>query len=163
MGKYLLALDAIRGAAGGIWWEVDGVLREIAHAQDLQISATMNQTDFPVIGALSAQVKTYGTTMSGSFTLHSGDPTPLRMLYDQTKNGMASYFKLTVKVADPSSTQGRQTITLTDCQLSSMDLVNLDANSAFITQNIAFVFSQFEILDEFNEPIRFGSNDVEGW
>lgn len=155
--------DSLRGTAGAIWIVVNGENRQIASGKNISVSASISRDDFNVIGALNGQYKLGSVAMTGTMTLYQGDPTALRLLYDYVKLGTAPYFTLTIKAADPSATIGRQTIALYDCQLTDLDMVSLDADATFTTQDISFVFTDFEILDEFGQPTTYGTNRVEEW
>lgn len=163
MGQYLLEQDALRGAAGGAWIEVDGQNEQLFQLKNLNVSADFNITTFKVVGALQAQSKTSGVDLSGTFTLYQGNPTLLRMLYSYITAGRTVYFTMQVKAADPSSTIGKSTISLYNCQLTNLDMISLDADADVLTQDASFTFTHFEIIDEYSNPTQLGFNRVEEW
>ena len=69
------------------------------------------------------------------------------------KNGKDTYFDLTIVNEDPTSSIGKQTVTLYNCNIDSVILAKLDTDSDSLEEDLDFTFDDFDILDSFGNPI----------
>ena len=62
-----------------------------------------------------------------------------------------TYFKIDIVNEDPTSSIGKQTVTLIDCNLDEAEIAKIDVEADFLDQTMNFTFSDVEIPDEFKE------------
>jgi len=69
------------------------------------------------------------------------------------KTGKDTYFNITIVNDDPTSTVGKQTVVLYNCNIDSVVLARLDTESDVLEDDIDFTFDDFDILDSFGNPV----------
>ena len=75
-----------------------------------------------------------------------------QMLKQYKDTGVDIYFDLVVENSDPSSSAGKQTTLLMDCNLDSVLLTKLDADSDDpLEEDADFTFEDYDILEEFTK------------
>jgi hypothetical protein len=66
------------------------------------------------------------------------------------KTGEDFYFDIQVTNEDPTSSVGRQTVILKDCNLDSAIMAQFDADSTYLTETLDFTFESVEMSEEFS-------------
>lgn len=155
---YLLERDALNGKEGRAVCTVNGKQIELFGVKNLKIDYSLDSSDFKVVGTRLVQKKTTGIQLTGSMTIVYGTPTFKQMIKDYMVTGAIPYFTLQVTNNDPSTTVGVQTIALYNCRLNSGNIAQLDADADFLTEDVGFDFTQFEILKSFHNPERLGGS-----
>lgn len=155
---FLLERDAINGKEGQGFMNIDGRNIEMFQIKNLQTNATFQEADFKVVGTRLVQKKSTGVELTGSMTIYYGTPEFVRLVSDYLKTGKLPYFTLQITNNDPATTVGTQTIAYYDVKLQSVPLSILDADTEFLTEDVTFSFTSFEILSEFVAPAVLGSN-----
>ena len=74
-----------------------------------------------------------------------------KMMIEYAKTGKDQYFKLQVINEDPTSSIGRQTVTLIDVNIDEADIAKLDTEAEFLDETINFTFSDVDMPEEFAE------------
>lgn len=155
---FLLERDALNGKEGSAFATIDGRTVEMFQLKKLNADADFQEADFKVVGTRLVQKKTTGVQLTGSMTIYYGTPEFITLVQNYVKNGQLPYFTLQVINDDPSTSVGRQTVALYDVKLQSVPLVLLDADAEFLTEDVSFSFTSFEILESFTDPEQLGSN-----
>ena len=75
-----------------------------------------------------------------------------QLMLDYIKNGVDTYFDIQVVNEDPSSTIGKQTVTLKGVNLDSVIVAKLDTDSEALEEDIDFTFEDLDVIDSFNTP-----------
>lgn len=75
-----------------------------------------------------------------------------RMLVDYIKNGTDAYFTIVITNDDPTSTIGRQTVALHNCNIDSMSVAQLDTEAPTLEEELSFTFDDVDLLEEFSTP-----------
>lgn len=157
---YLLERDALNGKEGRAVCTVNGKQMELFGLKNLKIDYSLDSSDFKIVGTRLVQKKTTGIQLTGSMTIVYGTPTFKQMIKDYMVTGAIPYFTLQVTNNDPATTVGEQTIALYNCRLNSGNIAQLDADADFLTEDVSFDFTQFEILKSFHDPERLGGGIV---
>ena len=142
---YLLERDALNGKEGRAFCTINGRQVEM-----------FEESDFKVVGTRLVQKKTTGISLTGSMTLYYGTPEFRELVQAYIKTGDLPYFTMQITNDDPASTVGVQTIAIYNVKLTSGVLALLDADSDFLTEDVSFSFTSFEIISAFNEPLNLG-------
>ena len=74
-----------------------------------------------------------------------------RELIDYAKKGIDTYFKLQIINEDPTSSIGKQTVTLIDVNFDEAEIAKIDTDAEFLDETMNFTFSDVEMPDEFKE------------
>ena len=154
--KTLKASDIPAGSEAIAYIELDGKIEEFFYAKSIEASADINKSDVKVMGKRGVQKKPTGWEGSGSMTIYYITTLFRKMAQKYAKEGILPAFKLIVTNEDKSTTIGKQTVVLYDCTLDSVNLVKFDVDSDALDEDIDFTFSDFDILDEFGNPVYTG-------
>jgi len=76
-----------------------------------------------------------------------------QMAAKYAKTGQDTYFNITIVNDDPTSTVGKQTVVLYNCNIDNVVLARLDTESDVLEDDIDFTFDDFDILDSFGNPV----------
>ena len=60
------------------------------------------------------------------------------------------YFDIQLTNEDPTSSVGRQTVILKDCNFDSVLLAKADADAEYLDESMDFTFEDFEIPEKFS-------------
>ena len=71
------------------------------------------------------------------------------MLYKYKETGTDVYFDIQCTNEDPTSSVGRQTVILKDCNLDGGILAKFDADAEYLDEDFDFTFDDFEIPEKF--------------
>ena len=153
---YLLERDAINGKEGRAICTINGRQIEMFGMKKVQIDYDLQEADFKVVGTRLVQKKTTGITLTGSMSIYYGTPEFKDLVLSYMKSGELPYFTMQITNDDPSSTVGIQTIALYNVKLQKGVLALLDADSDFLTEDVSFSFTGFEIISAFNSPLNLG-------
>lgn len=158
--SYLLERDALNGKEGRAVCTINGKQVELFGVKNLKIDYTIDSSDFKIVGTRLVQKKSTGIQLSGSMTIVYGTPQFKQMVKEYMLTGAIPYFTLQVTNNDPATTVGAQTIALYNCRLNSGNLAQLDADADFLTEDVSFDFTSFEILEAFHDPEQLGGGIV---
>ena len=148
---YMKASDAISGKAGSLYATIDGKVIQVAECKSINAKITKNKTEFKALGYRGTQHKATGWSGSGSLTIHYASSRWAKMMIDYAKNGVDTYFKLQVINEDPTSSIGKQTVTLIDVNFNESEIAKIDTDAEFLDETMNFTFSDVDMRDEFKE------------
>lgn len=145
------AEDTINGREGVATAIIDGRVVELMELSNITATMEKNKTEFKAMGQRNTQNKATGWTGTGSATVRYVSSRWAKLMEKYAKTGKDTYFTINITNDDPSSRAGRQVVQLLGCNIDSVDLAKLDIDAEILDQDINFTFSDFNILDEFNE------------
>ena len=149
--KYMKAEDAISGKEGALYATIDGKVFQVAECKSISAKITKNKTEFKALGYRGTQHKATGWTGTGTMVIHYATSKFAKMMINYAKKGIDQYFKLQLINEDPTSSIGRQTVTLIDVNLDEAEIAKLDTEADFLDQSMNFTFSDVDIPDEFKD------------
>lgn len=149
MGRFLTAFEVLSGREGEVLVNLDGNIIEAAEIKKITATAEKTKVDFKVIGKRTAQNKTTGARCTGSMTMYYGVSLWARLMEDYIKTGKDTFFSIVITNEDPSTALGAQRVRLNEVNLNSMIVASLDADAEFLTQDVDFTFTDYDILEEF--------------
>lgn len=158
--SFLLERDALNGKEGRAVCTINGKQVELFGLKNLKIDYSLDSSDFKVVGTRLVQKKTTGIQLTGSMNIIYGTPTFKQMIKDYMTTGAIPYFTIQITNNDPATSVGEQTIVLYNCRLNSGNIAQLDADADFLTEDVSFDFTQFEILKSFHEPLLLGGGVI---
>ena len=150
--KYLKAGDAISGKEGYLYAVIDNVQQQVAECKSITAKITKNKTEFKALGYRGTQHKATGWTGTGTLVIHYVTSKFAKMMIDYAKNGKDTYFQLNIINDDPTSSVGRQLVTLGAVNLDEAEIAKLDTEAQFLDQSMNFTFSDVDMISEFNDP-----------
>jgi len=152
MATFLKAGDVISGQEGTATMNVDGVITNMFFVRNLEATFEKNKTEINTLGHRGGQHKTTGWSGSGSMNIFYITSVFRNLALDYAKNGKDVYFDVTIVNEDPTSTVGKQTVVLYNCNLDSVPVAKLDVENTELDEDLDFTFEDFEILDTFKTP-----------
>ena len=148
----LKSFDPISGKEGVAYAKINGNNEELFFAKTIEASVEKAKSEIKAIGRRMTGHKTTGMSGSGKMTLYYLTPLFRQMLKQYKDTGVDIYFDLVVENNDPSSSAGKQTTLLMDCNLDSVVLTKLDGDSDDpLEEDADFTFEDYDILQEFTE------------
>lgn len=147
----LQAKDAISGQEASATAIIDGRVVDLFYAKSIEATIEKNKSELKTLGKRGVQHKANGFSGSGTMNMYYVTTEFRKLLLEYVKNGVDVYFTLTVTNEDPSSATGKQVTALYDCNIDSGVVAKFDVDSEFLDEEVSFTFSDFDILEEFNE------------
>ena len=148
---YMKASDAISGKEGSLYATIDGKVIQVAECKSINAKITKNKTEFKALGYRGTQHKATGWSGSGTLTIYYASSRWAKMMIDYAKKGIDTYFKLQIINEDPTSSIGKQTVTLIDVNFDEAEIAKIDTDAEFLDGTMNFTFSDVEMPDEFKE------------
>ena len=148
----LKSFDPISGKEGVAYAKINGNNEELFFAKTIEATVEKAKSEIKAIGRRMTGHKTTGMSGSGKMTLYYLTPLFRQMLKQYKDTGVDIYFDLVVENNDPSSSAGKQTTLLMDCNLDSVVLTKLDGDSDDpLEEDTDFTFEDYDILQEFTK------------
>ena len=148
----LKSFDPISGKEGVAYAKINGNNEELFFAKTIEASVEKAKSEIKAIGRRMTGHKTTGMSGSGKMTLYYLTPLFRQMLKQYKDTGVDIYFDLVVENNDPSSSAGKQTTLLMDCNLDSVVLTKLGGDSDDpLEEDADFTFEDYDILQEFTK------------
>ncbi len=143
--------DTVSGSLGECYFTLDG--RRYNGMQFINIEAKIEKTkkEVPILGKSGKGNKATGWKGTGSATLHYCSSIFRAKMLEFVKDGEDFYFDMQVTNEDPTSAAGRQTVILKDCNIDSMILTKVDADSETLDEDFDFTFEGVEMPETFSE------------
>lgn len=148
---YMKAGDAISGKEGALYATINGKVIQVAECKSVSAKITKNKSEFKALGYRGTQQKATGWSGTGTLVIHYASSRWSKLIIDYAKKGIDTYFKLQIENEDPTSSIGKQTVTLIDVNLDEAEVAKLDVDSEFLDQSMNFTFSDIEMPEEFKE------------
>lgn len=150
MGKVTMnARDAISAPLAECYVTINGNRYNFMQAIDLEASFEKNKTEVPILGKTAKGNKASGWSGSGSATFHYNTSIFRKLFLQYKETGEDVYFDIQVTNEDPTSTIGRQTVILKDCNMDGGILAKFDADGEYLDESMDFTFEDFEMPEEF--------------
>ena len=103
-----------------------------------------------ILGRTGKGNKTTGWKGSGSATFHYNTSIFREQLYRYKETGQDVYFDIQITNEDPTSSVGRQTIILKDCNVDGGILAKFDADAEYLDEDLDFTFEDWEMPEQFS-------------
>lgn len=117
-----------------------------------------NKTEVPVLGRPGKGNKATGWKGTGSATFHYNTSIFRQMMLDYKESGQDTYFEMQITNEDKTSSVGRQTIVLMDCNIDGGILAKFDADGEYLDEDMDFTFEDFSMPESFAELDGFVTN-----
>lgn len=150
---YLRAGDTISGQEGKATAKINNIVQDLFFVKALEANFEKNKAEVKTLGHRGTQHKANGWSGSGSMTIYYVTTLFRKLALEYAKNGKDTYFTVTVVNEDAGSTIGKQTVVLYNCNIDSTVLAKLDTESDSLEEDVEFTFDDFDILDEFGNPV----------
>ncbi len=150
MAGIMNAKDTISASLAECFVTIEGNRYNFMQAINLEAQFTKNKAEVPILGKTGKGNKATGWSGSGSATFHYNTSIFRELAYRYKQTGEDIYFDIQVTNNDPTSSVGRQTVILKDCNLDGGLLAKFDADAEYLDEDMDFTFEDFEIPEKFN-------------
>lgn len=149
MSNVMNARDAVSGSLAECYVTIEGNRYNFMQAINLEANFEKNKSELPILGKTGKGNKSTGWKGTGSATFHYNTSIFRDMMRRYKETGEDIYFDIQVTNEDPTSTVGRQTVILKDCNIDGGILTKFDADAEYLDEDMDFTFEDFEIPETF--------------
>lgn len=147
----LNARDVISGEQGDAYAIFNGKKMNLMHLKNIEATIEFEKEDVAILGKRGKGHKKVGENYTGSMTVYMVTTYFRQLARDYKGSGVDFYFNIQIINHDNTSRTGTQIITLKDCNLDSVALAKLDADSAILDEDMDFTFEDYTIDRAFND------------
>lgn len=144
------AKDAISASLAECFVTINGRRYNFMQAINLEANFEKEKAEVPILGKTGKGNKTTGWKGTGSATFHYNTSVFRELMLKYKNAGEDVYFDIQVTNEDATSSVGRQTVILKDCNMDGGILTKFDADAEYLDEEIDFTFEDFEIPEKFN-------------
>ena len=144
------AKDAVSASLAECFITIEGNRYNFMQAINLEASIEKAKSEIPILGRTGKGNKTTGWKGSGSATFHYNTSIFREQLYRYKETGQDAYFDIQITNEDPTSSVGRQTIVLKDCNVDGGILAKFDADAEYLDEELDFTFEDWEMPEQFS-------------
>lgn len=150
MANTMNAKDAISASLAECFVTIDGNRYNFMQAINLEARFEKKKTEVPILGKTGRGNKSTGWAGTGSATFHYNTSIFRELMAKYKNTGEDIYFDIQVTNEDPTSSVGRQTVILKNCNIDGGILTKFDADAEYLDEDMDFTFEDFEIPEKFN-------------
>ena len=151
MANIINAKDAVAASLAECYVTIDGNRYNFMQAINLEASIEKTKTEVPILGKTGKGNKASGWKGTGSATFHYNTSIFRELLSKYKESGEDTYFDIMVTNEDKTSSVGRQTVILKDCNMDGGILAKFDADAEYLDEEMEFTFEDWEIPEKFTE------------
>lgn len=149
MGNIMNAKDAVSASLAECFVTIEGNRYCFMQAINLEASFEKNKSEVPILGKTGKGNKSTGWKGTGSATFHYNTSIFRELMLRYKNTGEDIYFDIQVSNEDATSSVGRQTVVLKDCNMDGGLLTKFDADAEYLDEDMDFTFEDFEIPEKF--------------
>lgn len=143
------AKDSVSASLAECYVTIEGRRYNFMQAINLEASIEKNKTEVPILGKTGKGNKSTGWSGSGSATFHYNTSIFRELLKRYKETGEDIYFDIQITNEDKTSSVGRQTVILKDCNMDGGVVAKFDADEEYLEDEFDFTFEDFEIPEKF--------------
>lgn len=145
------AKDTLSAKLAECYVTIDSRRYNFMQAINLEATFERTKTEVPILGKTGTGNKSTGWKGTGSATFHYNTSIFREMMEKYKNTGEDVYFEIQVTNEDPTSSAGRQTIVLIDCNIDGGTLAKFDADGEYLDEDMDFTFEDFKMPEKFAE------------
>ena len=149
MNQTMNAKDSVSAKLAECYVTIENNRYNFMQAINLEANFEKTKSEVPILGKTGSGNKSTGWKGTGSATMHYNSSIMRELMERFKKTGEDVYFDIQVTNEDPTSSVGRQTVILKDCNIDGGVLANFDADGEYLDEDIDFTFEDFEIPEKF--------------
>lgn len=149
MAQIMHAKDTISASLAECFVTIDGNRYNFMQAINLEANFSKNKSKVPILGKTGKGNKSTGWEGEGKATFHYNTSIFRELMQKFKDTGEDVYFDIQVTNEDPTSSVGRQTVILKDCNINGGILTKFDADAEYLDEDMDFTFEDFEMPEKF--------------
>lgn len=143
------AKDTLAASTAECFLMLKGKRYNFMQAIKLEAKFEKTKKEVPILGKTGKGNKATGWKGTGSATFHYNTSIMRKLLLEYARTGEDTYFDIQITNEDKTSSAGRQTIILKDCNVDGGILAKFDADADYLDEDMDFTFDDFEMPEEF--------------
>lgn len=152
------AKDAISASLAECFATIGSRRYNFMQAINLEAKFEKSKTEVPILGKTGKGNKSTGWKGTGSAKFHYNTSIFRQMMLDYKETGEDVYFDIQITNEDPTSSVGRQTMILQDCNINGGILAKFDADADYLDEEMDFTFEDFSMPETFTNLTGFLTN-----
>lgn len=149
MDTFLSANDVISASLADCYVIIDKNRYSFMQAINLEAKIEKEKTQIAVLGKTGKLTKSKGWKGTGKATFHYNTSIFRDLLQRYKNTGKDVFFEIQVANEDTSSSIGRQSVVLKNCNINSGIIAKFDTKADFLDETLEFTFDDFEIQSKF--------------
>lgn len=152
MSRTLIAeSDVLSSAEAECYITLKGRRYNAIHALSCEASYEKVKKELPRLGSRTKGTKTVGGKGTGKMTLYYVSSVFRRAAIEYIHTGKDVFFDTQITNEDSTSSIGRQTVILKNCNFDKILLAKFAADGDFLQEDMDFTFSDVEMPEEFSD------------
>ncbi len=143
------AKDTLSAKLAECYVTINGSRYNFMQAINMEAVMEKSKVQVPILGKTARGNKSTGWSGKGKAKFHYNTGVFRRLLKEYKNSGEDIYFEIQVINEDPTTSVGRQSIVLTDCNLDGGVIAKFDADGSYLDEEMEFTFEDFRIVEEF--------------
>jgi hypothetical protein len=144
------AKDTLSAKLAECYVTIEGRRYNLMQALNVEAKFEKNKTTVPILGKTGGGNKATGWIGTGSTTLHYNTSIFRELILRYKDTGEDIYFDMQITNEDATSSAGRQTVVLQDCNIDGGILAKFDADGDYLDEDVDFTFEDFKMPETFN-------------
>lgn len=144
------AKDTLSARLAECYVTINGRRYNFMQAIKVEVKFEKTKTTVPILGKTGDGNKATGWSGTGSATVHYNTSIFRELMQNYKDTGEDVYFEMQISNEDPTSSAGRQTVVLIDCNIDGGILAKFDADGDYLDEDMDFTFEDFKIPEKFN-------------
>lgn len=149
---YLKGRDVISGQEGTAFMQINGRNEFMFYVKELKATVKKQKEKVRTLNRRGTQNKSTGFEGEGKMTIYGVTSQFKQMMLDYMKNGRDTFFDIQITNDDATSSIGRQTTVLRECNLDEVVMANLNVEDEFLEEEVNFTFEDVDLLESFKTP-----------
>lgn len=141
--------DTLSASLAECFVTIEGNRYNFMQAINLEATVEKTKSEVPILGKPGKGNKTTGWKGTGSATFHYNTSIFRQLLKRYKETGEDVYFDIQISNEDPTSSVGRQTVILKDCNTDGGIIAKFDADAEYLDEDMDFTFEDFEMPETF--------------
>ena len=143
------AKDTISGSQAECFVTIEGTRYNFMQMINLEAEFEKEKSEVPILGRTGKGNKSTGWKGTFSATMHYNTSVMRELMYRFKETGEDIYFDIQVTNEDTTSSVGRQTVILKDCNIDGGILTKFDADAEYLDEDVDGTFEDFELPEKF--------------
>lgn len=147
----MLGKDGVFAGLAECYLSVDGTRYNFMQAKNVEATATKNKVKLPILGQVNKANKAGGVEYKGKANFYYNTSLFRKLMKKYQDSGEDIYFDMVITNEDATSSVGKQTVILKNCNLDNAIIAKFDAGGDILEDSFDFTFDSFEMPDEFTQ------------
>ena len=150
MATVMHAKDTISASLAECFVTIEGNRYNFMQAINVEAEFEKTKSEVPILGKTGKGNKSSGWKGTGKATFHYNTSIFRELAKRYKDTGEDIYFDMQLTNEDPTSSVGRQTVILKDCNINKMILAKFDADAEYLEEEMDFGYEYFDMPEKFN-------------